>query len=294
MKKGGSVYIKKHEKMEKTITNEQVIAKVEKIMKQIDPNSKKQITELSENAQFKKMIEDIKGYVENYEEKDNFPADAYNKISELISYCDGQYKELTEKKVELQKQVKVNTALASILNEVYLFAITREDFSDYEKTLKANGLEEYINKLRTIATTDRKSEEYAECEKTVKSKINNLETNVHIEIDLERIEDKEKVLSYISIEFDNVLSKVTVQKEVTVEIEENIAEGATVEVVEDAYVEDTAEYAQYQEDVIIEVKESIWQRIMNSEIVQKIKAFLLQDVNLALPAALTGGTKTEE
>ena len=36
--------------MEKTITNEQVIAKVEKIMKQIDPNSKKQITELSENA----------------------------------------------------------------------------------------------------------------------------------------------------------------------------------------------------------------------------------------------------
>lgn len=280
--------------MENILTNEQIIAKAEKIMKQIDPNSKKQITELAENTQFKKMIEDIKLYIENYECKDNFPKDVYNKVSELIAYSDEQYKLLTEKKIELNKQVKVNTALASILNEVYLFAITREDFSDYEKTLKANGLEEYIGKLNTISTSDRKSEEYAECEKAVKSKINNLETNVHIEIDLERIEDKEKVLSYISIEFDNVLSKVSVAKEVNVEIEETIEELTTVDVIEDAYVEDKATYEQYQAGIMIEVKESIWHRIAHCDLVKKVKAFLFQDVTLTLPVGLIGGNKTEE
>lgn len=280
--------------METKITNEQVIAKVDKVMKQIDPNSKKQITQLSENAQFKKMIEDIKGYVENYGEKDNFPADAYDKIEGLVRYCDGQYKELTEKKVELKKQIKVNTALASILNEVYLFAITREDFSDYEKTLKANGLGDYINSLKTIATTDRKSEEYADCEKTVKSKINNLETNVHIEIDLERIEDKEKVLSYISIELENVLSKVSVATEVNVEINGVVEDTINEAELSEQYVADKAAYEQYQEDTVIEVKESIWSKIVNSSFIQKIKAFLLQDVTLTLPAALVGNAKSDK
>ena len=54
-KKGGSIWAKsKYEKMEeKVITNEKIIAKVDKIIKQIDPNSKKSITQLSENEKFK-------------------------------------------------------------------------------------------------------------------------------------------------------------------------------------------------------------------------------------------------
>ena len=278
MKKKGGVFghKSKYEKMEElNVTNEKIIGKVDKILKQIDPNSKKSITQLSENEKFKASVEEIKQYVENYVEKDNFPVEVYDKIQSLISFCDNEYKELTEKKIKLQKQARVNVALAGVLNEVYLFAITREDFSEYEKTLKENDLGDYIDKLRLISQSDRKSDEYAQAEKTVKSKINNLEANMHIEIDLERIDDKEKVLSYISIELDNVLTKVSVIKEITVEIEEEAVETATEEVYNpaDVYIEDLAKYKEYQEGVVIQVKETLWQRIANSRFVRSIKEF---------------------
>lgn len=273
---------------EKVITNEKIIAKVDKIIKQIDPNSKKSITQLSENEKFKASVEEIKQYVENYVEKDNFPSDVYDKIQSLVSFCDNEYKELTEKKIKLQKQARVNVALAGVLNEVYLFAITREDFSEYEKTLKENDLGEYIDKLRIISQSDRKSDEYAQAEKLVKSKINNLEANMHIEIDLERIDDKEKVLSYISIELDNVLTKVSVVKEITVEIEEQETE--EVYNPTDVYIEDLAKYKEYQDGVVIQVKETIWQRIANSSFVRAIKEFFgVTDV----PKLSAGSTQVE-
>ncbi len=275
----------KHEKME-NITNEKIIAKIEKVLKQIDPNSKKTITQLAENEQFKKNIESIKEYVETYEEKENFPEDVYDKVEELVEFCDSQYKEITKNKTELKKQMKKNKELAVTLNEVYLFAITREDFSEYEKDLKANGLGDYIDKLRLVSQTDRKSEEYTQCEKDIKSKITNLETNFHIEIDLERIEDKEKVLSYISIELDNVLAKVSVQKEVNVEIEETAEQYE--EIAQEEYVADESTYAQYQEDIMIEVKETFFQRLANKFVKGLREFFGISDV----PQLIEGTTET--
>lgn len=275
----------KHEKME-NITNEKIIAKIEKVLKQIDPNSKKTITQLAENEQFKKNIESIKEYVETYEEKENFPEDVYDKVEELVEFCDSQYKEIAKNKTELKKQMKKNKELAVTLNEVYLFAITREDFSEYEKDLKANGLGDYIDKLRLVSQTDRKSEEYTQCEKDIKSKITNLETNFHIEIDLERIEDKEKVLSYISIELDNVLAKVSVQKEVNVEIEETAEQYE--EIAQEEYVADESTYAQYQEDIMIEVKETFFQRLANKFVKGLREFFGISDV----PQLIEGTTET--
>ncbi len=275
---------------EKVMTNEKIIAKVDKIIKQIDPNSKKSITQLSENEKFRASVEEIKKYVENYVEKDNFPGDVYDKIQALISFCDNEYKELTEKKIKLQKQARVNVALAGVLNEVYLFAITREDFSEYEKTLKENDLGEYIDKLRMISQSDRKSDEYAQAEKAVKSKITNLESNMHIEIDLERIDDKEKVLSYISIELDNVLTKVSVVSEIAVEIEETETEAIEEYNPTDVYIEDLAKYKEYQDGVVIQVKETLWQRIMNSQFVRSLKEFFgVTDV----PKLAAGSTQIE-
>ena len=54
--------------------------------------------------------------------------------------------------------------------------------------------------LQTISTCVPDSEEYTKAEKTVKSKISNLENSVHVTIDLERTTSKEGALEYISKE----------------------------------------------------------------------------------------------
>ena len=54
--------------------------------------------------------------------------------------------------------------------------------------------------LETICTAVPESEEYAKAEKTIKSKISNLENSVHITIDLERTTSKASALEYIKAE----------------------------------------------------------------------------------------------
>ena len=59
--------------------------------------------------------------------------------------------------------------------------------------------------------------------KILKARINNLESNLHIEIDMERLEDSSKALSYIAIEISDALKQIpTPQEKVQkVELEEN-------------------------------------------------------------------------
>ena len=48
------------------ITEEKILSNIEKIQKMINPNSKKQIVQLEEDAYFKDLIESIKTYLIEY------------------------------------------------------------------------------------------------------------------------------------------------------------------------------------------------------------------------------------
>lgn len=276
--------------MSNSVEEGKIVSKIDKIFKQIDPNSKKQITELSENVEFRKNVEAIKEYLKSYIGNSDFPKEVYDKAEELTNFCNEEYKKLVEKKVELEIQAKKNIELSKVLNEVYLFAITREDFSSYVKNLKDNGLEDFIAKLETLAKSDRKSEQYIQCEKAIKSKINNLETNLHIDIDLDRITDKEKALSYISIELDNVLSKLTncVELLVEVEVPDPIV---PVELVE-CYVPDYSVYGEYVDDALVLIKNDLLSKFINSKFVLRIKELFAGSNVKALNAGIDNA-KTE-
>ena len=54
------------------ITEEKILSNIEKVQKMINPNSKKQIVQLEEDAYFKDLIEAIKTYLIEYPKKKNF------------------------------------------------------------------------------------------------------------------------------------------------------------------------------------------------------------------------------
>ena len=100
-----------------------------------------------------------------------------------------------------------------------------------------------------------------------------METNLHIEIDMERIEDRSKALSYIGIEVADALKGIPAPIDDEVEAVEQTPEMAT-------------EQAQYQEATTFEVKPSLWQRIKNSKVVRAIRYAMKVKVVLQYPALL--------
>ena len=59
------------------ITEEKILSNIDKVQKMINPNSKKQIVELEDDAYFKDLIDSIKSYINEYPKKKNFPASVY-------------------------------------------------------------------------------------------------------------------------------------------------------------------------------------------------------------------------
>ena len=97
--------------------------------------------------------------------------------------------------------------------------------------------------------------------KLLNARINNLESNLHIEIDMERIEDRSKALSYIGIEIADALKSIPTPVE---EVQEQIVEEQQIAVQE--------EQQQYVQETTFEAKPSLWQRFKNSKFVRAIKA----------------------
>ena len=79
---------------------------------------------------------------------------------------------------------------------------------EYEKVLSEGELASVKESLQTIATSVPDSEEYTKAEKTVKSKISNLENSVHITIDLERTTSKAGALEYIGKEIAPAIERL--------------------------------------------------------------------------------------
>ena len=261
------------------ITEEKILSNMDKVQKLINPNSKKQIIQLEEDAFFKDLIESIKTYLIEYPKKKNFPKSVYKAAYELVEYATNQFEENTKKIEELIRQREKNIALAAELKEALDAVENKED--DWKETVRniSNDFsEDIIDTLNLIGRTkSAKSQNYQDAVKLINARIVNLESNLHIEIDMERIEDRSKALSYIGIEIADALKLIPAPQE-----------DNEVEAVLDQIEEVTPEDKTYFEQTRVEVKPSLWQRIKNSKIVRAISYAMKIKVVLQVPARPEG------
>ena len=287
------------------ITEEKILSNIDKVQKMINPNSKKQIIQLEDDTYFKDLIESIKAYLIEYPKKKNFPVNVYKAAYGLVEYATIQFEENTKKVEELIRQREENIALADKLRELVETVENREE--DWkEKVEEANGQfsEELIETLKLVGKDkNRKSQNYQDALKLLNARINNLETNLHIEIDMERTEDRSKALSYIGIEVAEALK--TIPKPVDV-VEEKIEEETSIEEIvaldneqekdetQVLAIKENAEeqeLLEYEESVLFEEKPSLWQRIKNSKLGRAVSYVLKIRVRIKieLPNALPEG-----
>ena len=262
------------------ITEEKILSNIEKVQKMINPNSKKQIVQLEEDAYFKDLIESIKTYLIEYPKKKNFPSSVYKAAYGLVEYATNQFEENTKKIEELIRQREQNISLAGQLKELINCVANKEE-NWKEQIKKAEGTfdEDTLNILGKCKTD--KSQNYQDSMKLLNARVNNLESNLHIEIDMERIEDRSKALSYIGIEVADALKTIPTPIEEPEKIE--------VQEKEEEIVEQEQIQQQYIEETTFETKPSLWQRIKNSKVVRAIRYITKIRIVIQYPEALPEG-----
>ena len=220
------------------ITEEKILSNIDKVQKLINPKSKKQIVQLDDDTYFKDLIESIKAYLIEYPKKKNFPASVYKAAYGLVEYATIQFEENTKKVEELIRQREENIALAGTLREL-VEAVENKDSEWKDKVEENKGLfsEDLIDTLKLVGNDrSRRSQNYKDAIKLLNARVSNLETNLHIEIDMERTEDKSKALSYIGIEIADALKDIPRPADLI--IEETPEEETETPVVEKIQVEE--------------------------------------------------------
>ena len=298
------------------ITEEKILSNIDKVQKLINPNSKKQIVQLEDDSYFKDLVESVKTYLLEYPKKKNFPKSVYRAAYDLVEYATNQFEENTKKIEELIRQREKNIKLASVLRDATTAVKARaKNWKEIVKKLESKYPAEIAEALTVIGKCkDKESEDYTNAVKTIDTKIGNLESNLHIEIDMERIEDKSKALSYIGIEIAEALKYIPtpidevvdgiveeVKEEKAAPVAQAILEPAkeVATVVENASTETTEEVAggematseemdAYFEETRFETKPSLWQRFKNSKFVRTIKFIMSIRVVLDYPALPEG------
>ncbi len=288
------------------ITEEKILSNIDKIQKMINPNSKKQIIQLEDDTYFKDLIESVKAYLIEYPKKKNFPISVYKAAYGLVEYATNQFEENTKKVEELIRQREENISLAGKLKDLIdTVEYKEENWKDEIKEIEEEELfsEEIVDALKLIGESEEKDgEDYQSSLKLLNARVNNLETNLHIEIDMERIEDRSKALSYIGIEVADALKVIPKPVEV---IEETVAEPvvakakSTEKVVEKAPVsqvvavaedkKEQKEIKEYEKEVTFDAKPSLWQKIKNSKLVRAMTYVFRIRIRIELPNALPEG-----
>ena len=272
------------------ITEEKILMNIDKVQKLINPKSKKQIVQLEDDTYFKDLVESIKTYLIEYPKKKNFPASVYKAAYGLVEFATNQFEENTKKIEELIRQREQNIALAGKLKDVLEAVENKEkDWKDQVKEAEENFSEDIIEPLNIIGKAKgTKSQNYQDAMKLIHARINNLEANLHIEIDMERIEDRSKALSYIGIEVADALKSIPTPVE---EVQEQVVEESKEEVAAAEQVE------QYNQATTFEAKPSLWQRFKNSKFVRAIKAItrirIVLDYSDALPEGRGENTQNQ-
>ena len=117
------------------ITEEKILSNIDKVQKMINPNNKKQIVQLDEDAYFKDLIDSVKTYLNEYPNKKNFPVSVYKAAYGLVEYATNQFEENTKKIEELIIQREKNIELAMKLKEILSVVEAKE--KDWKNQLKA-------------------------------------------------------------------------------------------------------------------------------------------------------------
>ena len=277
------------------ITEEKILSNIDKIQKMINPNSKKQIVQLEDDTYFKDLIESIKAYLIEYPKKKNFPISVYKAAYGLVEYATNQFEENTKKVEELIKQREENIVLAGKLRDL-IDAVEFKDENWKNKIKEAEGQfsNDVIETLKLLGK-DRNSESqnYQDALKLLNARVNNLETNLHIEIDMERIEDRSKALSYIGIEVADALKVIpkpvdTVEDNAREKIEEEQVVSQVV-AIEENKEEEKQQIQEYQESITFDKKPSLWQKIKNTKLARVLTYVFKIKIRIELPNALPEG-----
>ena len=269
------------------ITEEKILSNIDKIHKMINPKSKKQIIQLEDDTYFKDLIESIKTYLIEYPKKKNFPPAVYKAAYDLVEFATNLFEENTKQIEELIRQREANIASAGVLKDALEMVENKEDgWKETVENIEDDFPEDIIETLQIIGKAkSTKSQNYQDAVKLINARIVNLESNLHIEIDMERIEDRSKALSYIGIEIADALKLIPAPEETL----EPIVEEDIVESVQEEANTIQEENKQYFEQTRIEVKPSLWQRIKNSKVVKAIKYIMKIKVVIEVPNALPEG-----
>ncbi len=285
------------------ITEEKILSNIDKVQKMINPNSKKQIVQLEDDTYFKDLIESIKAYLIEYPKKKNFPVSVYKAAYGLVEYATNQFEENTKKVEELIRQREENIALAGKLKDL-IDAVEYKEDNWKNRVKEAEGMfsEEVIETLKLVGKDKNKdNQNYQDALKLLNARVNNLETNLHIEIDMERIEDRSKALSYIGIEVADALKVIpkpveeieeAIVEEIAkdkVEKEEKAKVSQVVAVEEEKKEEVKEEIKEYQESVTFDKKPSLWQRFKNSKLARAVSYVFKIRIKIELPNALPEG-----
>ena len=251
------------------ITEEKILSNIDKVSKLINPNNKKPIIQLEDDTYFKDLIESIKTYLVEYPQKKNFPSSVYKSAYGLVEFATTQFEENTKKIEVLIRQREVNIELAAKLKLLFKKVLNKEkNWKAQVKEASDSFDEDIIDTLGMIGRLRNKnSENYQDAVKLIKARINNLESNLHIEIDMERIEDRSKALSYIGIQIAESLKNIPVPQEK--EVQE---------------VTEQEENVQYLEETRVEVKPSLWQRVKNSKFVRALRTLTRIRIVIDQPA----------
>ena len=264
------------------ITEEKILSNIEKVQRLINPNSKKQIVELDDSSYFKDLVESIKTYLVEYPKKKNFPKSVYDAAYGLVEYATNQFEENTKQIEELIKQRERNIKLAAILKQTT--ALVEAKDSEWKKSIQdieKDFSEDVIEALNVIGRAKGDtSENYQESLKLVNARIANLESNLHIEIDMERVEDRSKALSYIGIEIADALKLIPTPVEDVEKVEEMVREEQIKQVSQKEQVKHTAQR-------MAEPAQTIASNTVISDNVMKQKV-QVQNVNAVEPQVQNG------
>ena len=266
------------------ITEEKILSNIDKVHKLINPKSKKQIIQLEDDSYFKDLIESIKTYLIEYPKKKNFPISVYKAAYELVEYATNQFEENTKKIEELIRQREQNIALSGRLKELIEIVDNKEkNWKDQVKDAEEEFSEDIIETLNIVGKCKgKKSQNYQDAMKLLNARVTNLESNLHIEIDMERIEDRSKALSYIGIEIADALKSIPAPaEEKTPLVEQEQVQAEQKEQV-------NVEQQQYEQEVTFEKKPSLWQRFKNSKLVRTIRYITKIRIVIQYPALPEG------
>ena len=285
------------------ITEEKILSNISKVQRMIDPNSKKQIIQLEDDAYFKDLVESIKTYLIEYPKKKNFPKTVYKAAYGLVEFATNEFEDNTKQIEELIRQREKNIALAGELKNVLNLVLNKENgWKEAVKELSSEFSEDILDTLGVLGRAKNdKSQNYQDALKLINARVANLESNLHIEIDMERIEDRSKALSYIGIEIADALKLIPAPQEDIVEevvetpVQENVVQNvvetkksrkeakAEAKALAKAQKEQKAQ-EKYMEETRVEVKPSLWQRFKQSKFVRTVRMVMRIRIVLDVPA----------